>query len=263
MHRKIAVIDNMVGYTGSMNIAHPRTFKCDAGVGPWVDAMVRVRGPVVFELALTFLQDWAVQTGEHVSWPKPAERDGLECAGEAAVQVLATGPLGNVEAIERIVLTALYEAGREILMTTPYFIPSESMLSALVSAARRGVAVTLIVPARVDSRLVHYASRSHQSDLLAAGVRVAQFRDGLLHTKSITVDGRQSLFGSLNLDPRSMRLDFEITLAVHDAAFTGELRRLQESYLARSDDLSLKDCLARGFLEKLAENTTRLLGPVL
>src|SRR5262249_44124893 len=156
---------------------------------------------------------------------------------------------------EQVVLTAVYAASQELVLTTPYFVPDESMLIALKSAAGRGVKVTLIVPAKVDSRFVRYASRAHQADLLAAGVQVAQFQGGLLHTKSIPVDGQFSLFGSLNLDPRSLRLDFEITLAVYDAAFTRALRQLQQAYLDRSTMLDLAACRSRSSLERLAEDT--------
>jgi cardiolipin synthase len=158
---------------------------------------------------------------------------------------------------------AIYGARREVVLTTPYFVPSESLLYALLSAAARGVEVTLIVPAKIDSRLVHFASRAFQTDLLAAGVRVALFQGGLLHTKSITVDGQFCLFGSLNLDPRSFRLDFEITLAVYDAEFTADLRRLQQHYLDGSLLLDLATCRARSVRERLAEDTARLLGPLL
>ncbi len=261
MHRKIVVIDGEVGYTGSLNLADPRYFNRNLGVGPWVDAFVRLQGPAVEPLEMIFLQDWALETGAPMAPPVPDSP--LPAAGPAVVQVLPSGPGGMVEAIEQIVLMAVYSARRELVLTTPYFVPSEALLTALVSAAARGVAVTLIVPARVDSRLVHFASRAHQVDLLQAGVRVALFKEGLLHTKSITVDGRFSLFGSLNLDPRSMRLDFEITLAVYDADFTATLRRLQESYLARSELLDLAACCARSALERFVTDVARLLGPVL
>src|SRR5947207_14427837 len=158
---------------------------------------------------------------------------------------------------------ALYAATREVVLTTPYFVPSESLLTALLSAAGRGVEATLIVPAKVDSRLVHFASRAFQKDLLAAGVRLALFTGGLLHTKSITVDGQFSLFGSVNLDPRSLRLDFEITLAVYDASFTEALRGLQRSYLAGSRFLDLAACRARSAVERFAEGSARLVSPIL
>jgi cardiolipin synthase len=264
LHRKIAVFDGGVGYTGSLNLADPRLFKQDAGVGQWVDALARVQGPAVDGLADTFREDWALETGETL---KPLRPDSAArpdaTAGKAAVQVLPTGPDARVEAIEQVVLMAIYAARREVVLTTPYFVPSESLLYALLSAAARGVEVTLIVPAKVDSRMVHFASRAFQTDLLTAGVRVALFRGGLLHTKSITVDGQFSLFGSLNLDPRSLRLDFEITLAVYDADFTSDLRRLQQHYIDGSALLDLATCRARSVLERLAEDSTRLVGPLL
>jgi cardiolipin synthase len=179
------------------------------------------------------------------------------------VQVLPTGPERRVEAIEQVLLMALYGARREVMLTTPYFVPSEPLLLALLSAAGRGVEVTLIVPAKVDSRLVHFASRAYQKDLLEAGVRVALFERGLLHTKSITVDDQFSLFGSLNLDPRSLRLNFEITLAAYDAGFTAALRGLQREYLAESRPLDLATCRARSVVERFAEDSARLVGPLL
>jgi cardiolipin synthase len=264
LHRKIAVIDNEVGYTGSLNLADPRLFKQDAGVGQWVDALARVQGPAVGALADTFREDWALETNETIQQLGSASDLPAQIpTGKAALQVLPTGPGAHVDAIEQVVLMALYAATKEVTLTTPYFVPGESLLTALLSAAGRGVSVTLIVPAKVDSRLVHFASRAHQADLLAAGVHVALFKAGLLHTKSITVDGRFSLFGSLNLDPRSLRLDFEITLAVYDADFTAALGRLQQYYLSRSEMLDLAACQARSAIERFKEDAARLVGPVL
>jgi cardiolipin synthase len=262
MHRKIALFDGAVGYTGSLNLADPRYFKQEAGVGQWVDALARVQGPAVRGLAETFREDWYLETGELI--PLGSRESSLAPdESQAVVQVLPTGPGAHVEAIEQVVLMALYAARDEVVLTTPYFIPSESLLTALLSAAGRGLKVTLIVPAKIDSRLVHFASRAFQADLLAAGVRVALFQGGLLHTKSIAVDGEFCLFGSLNLDPRSLRLDLEITLAVYDAAFTAALRRLQQAYLERSEPLTLATCAARSSIERFTENATRLSGPLL
>jgi cardiolipin synthase len=263
LHRKIVVIDGIVGFTGSLNLADPALFKRNAGVGQWVDALARVQGPAVAALGAIFLQDWELETGEAL--PVPA-REGLPArpaGGRAVVQVLPSGPGERVGAIERILLTAVYAASRELVLTTPYFVPDETLLSALLSAPGRGVDVTLIVPAKVDSRMTHYASRAHQADLLAAGVRVALYRGGLLHTKSLAVDGQFSLFGSLNLDPRSLRLDFEVMLAVYDADFTAALRRLQQSYVDRSDWLDLVTCQSRSAVERFTEDAARLVGPLL
>lgn len=264
LHRKIVVIDGEVAYTGSMNLVDPRFFKRGADVGEWVDAMVRVQGPAVEALAITFLEDWELETGEGVAklaaaadvHPRPA-------AGTAVIQVVPSGPVAREESIQGVLLMAIYAARRELVLTTPYFVPEEALLTALVSAALRGVDVTLVVPRRVDSRLARFASQPHKGELLEAGVRIMEYGAGLLHTKSVTVDGELSLFGSLNLDPRSLVLNFEITLSVYDRAFTAALRAVQQSYIARSVPMNLAAWRARPPLRRFAENAARLLSPLL
>jgi cardiolipin synthase len=267
LHRKIVIVDGEVAYTGSLNLVDPRYFKQDSGVGQWVDAMVRVEGPAVEALAITFVSDWELETGEgpeklqdHVD--STALRVVAE-RGTATVQVIPSGPEFRPDAIYKILNTTIYSAQRELVLTSPYFVPDEALLTALTSAANRGVDVTLIVPKHVDSRLVRFASQAHQGDLLAAGVRIFMFDAGLLHTKSVTVDGRISLFGSLNLDPRSIWLNFEITLGVFNSEFTQELRALQQSYLDDAEELSKEAWQNRTFAMRLAENVARLLGPLL
>jgi cardiolipin synthase len=264
LHRKIAVIDGEIAYTGSMNLVDPRYFKRDAGVGQWVDAMVRLRGPAVEALGVTFVEDWELETGEGIE--RLSETGDLHAVpekGTAAVQVIPSGPVVQSQAIQAILMSTIYSAREELMLTTPYFVPDELMLTALLSAAGRGVRVTIVLPARVDSRLVRWASQAHKGDLLAAGVRIMLFEGGLLHTKSITVDGRFSLFGSLNLDPRSLQLNFEITLAVYDAAFTGQLRDLQNSYIAASTAMDLARWERRSMLTRFGDNAARLLSPLL
>jgi cardiolipin synthase len=148
-------------------------------------------------------------------------------------------------------------------MTTPYFVPDDSILTALMTAAQRGVAVTLIVPARNDSFLVRHASVAHYDDLMASGVKIALFNGGLLHTKSLTIDGAISVFGSVNLDMRSLWLNFEISLLVYDADFTHGLRSLQASYLQASDWVDLDVWRRRPASSRFMANTCRLLAPLL
>lgn len=136
-------------------------------------------------------------------------------------------------------------------------------MTALVSAALRGVAVTLVVPARNDSLLVRYASAATYDDLLAAGVRIALFEGGLLHTKSLAIDGQAALFGSVNLDMRSLWLNSEISLLIDDPGFTGRLGALQERYVAASTFLDLAEWRRRPRGRRLAEDVLRLLGPLL
>lgn len=261
-HRKIVVIDDLVAYTGSQNLVDPRFFKQDSGVGEWVDAMARITGPAAASLAAVFRLDWSVETGLDFEAPSLAG-DNAPASSGSIVQVVPSGPDLHPEAIHQLLLTAIYAARREIVMTTPYFVPDDSVLTALLTAALRGVAVTLIVPARNDSLLVRYASTAHFDDLMSAGAQIALFQGGLLHTKSLTIDGEISIFGSVNLDMRSLWLNFEISLFVYDSSFTGRLRLLQDAYLEDSERLHLAVWRRRPVWHQFIENTFRLLGPLL
>jgi cardiolipin synthase len=165
--------------------------------------------------------------------------------------------------MKSILLQVIYESRSELILTTPYFVPDEALVTALASAALRGVDVHLVVPAKNDSKLVDLASRAFEGDLAESGVKIHLFEGGLLHTKSITADGRLSLFGSLNLDPRSLDLNFEITLAVYDPDFTARLGALQQTYIQDSRPFDLAAWRARPFTTKFAGNTARLAGPLL
>lgn len=264
IHRKLLIIDGAVAYTGSLNLADPRFFKRSAGVGAWVDAFCRVQGPALRSLSLVFGTDWSVETrADPVAIGR--ELPFADCAESrrALIQCLPSGPAIKNSAIEEVLLMAIYSARRELVLTTPYFVPSESLLYALLAAAHRGVRVVLIVPERVDSRLTQYASRAFLRELAQAGVHVGLYQGGMLHTKSVVVDGIISLFGSLNLDPRSLRINFEITLCVYDEAFAGELGSLQRKYFAHSRALDLTATATGKFLPQLKEDLARLAAPLL
>ncbi|MCH5373153.1 MAG: cardiolipin synthase, partial [Planctomycetes bacterium] len=238
LHRKIVVIDGQVAWTGSMNLVDPRFFKQDSGVGQWVDAMVRLHGSVVVPLALTMIGDWILETGEPLE--ELIRHTGLDLAeseGPADIQVVPSGPGESGDGLLQMVLAIVNAARHEVVLTTPYLVPDDSLLRALRGAAARGVKVRLIVPERVDSLLTRYASRSYFDDLLGSGVQIYLYRDGLLHTKSITVDGAMSMFGTVNLDMRSIWLNYEVALFVYDQQFASALRVVQQSYLDDSDSL--------------------------
>jgi cardiolipin synthase len=263
-HRKLAVIDGELAWTGSQNLVDPRYFKLDEGVGQWVDAMFRIEGPVVEVLGGVFINDWEVATGAGLDkLDKTHDVRPLQEQGTVPVQVIPSGPIPQPLAILQMILGAFYAAQRELIITTPYFVPDESVLTALLSAAHRGVKVTLLLPATNDSWLVDLAGKAVFADLLEAGVQIAAFKGGLLHTKSITVDGEFALFGSVNMDMRSLWLNFELSLLVYDQGATDLIRRMQQGYLDDSDPVSLHEWRQRSFKQRLVENAVHLLAPLL
>ena len=263
-HRKIIVIDGEIGYTGSQNLVDPRFFKQDEGVGQWIDAMVRMEGPSVEALGGIFIESWELDTGaglaalESTSGVHP-----VAVKGPSAVQVVPSGPAFRPEAIHQLLLTTIYSARKELVITTPYFVPDDTLLTALISAAHRCVGVTIVVPLKVDSRLVRYASRSFFDDLLSAGVQIAAFNGGLLHTKSITADGEICMFGSANLDMRSLWLDFEISLFIYDPGFIQQVRAMQARYIEDSEMMDLNEWRKRPKIQRFIENAAHLVGPLL
>ena len=264
LHRKIAVIDGSTGYTGSFNLVDPRFFKQDAGVGEWVDAMVRLEGPGVMALNALFGWDWKVDTGRDLDASAAGGDYGADLQpGETVVQVIPSGPGATGNSIYQLLLLSIYSAQREIVITTPYFVPDEAVSTALLTAAERGVKVTVIIPERNDSRLVHYTCRSYFDDMLVAGIRFFGFKGGLLHTKSVVVDRQVALFGSVNLDVRSLRLDFEVTLGVYDPDFAQRLFAMQDKYTRDSIPVDLQTWQQRPGSERFLENLVRLASPLL
>ncbi|NHA13799.1 cardiolipin synthase [Thioalkalivibrio sp. XN279] len=262
-HRKIVVIDGEIGYTGSMNLVDPAYFKSNAGVGRWVDAMVRLRGPAVEVLNGAFLEDWELETDEGMEVLETADLKAVHEEGDTVVQVVPSGPGLNRASIHQLLLSLLYSAERELILTTPYFVPDESIMTALVSAARRGVAVTLNVPQKLDSVLARYAGAACFEELLAAGVQIARYEPDLLHTKAITVDGRIAVLGSVNIDMRSLWLNFEISLFIYDRDCVSRVRELQARYLHDSVLLHPRAWRERSLGARVAEGVLRLMGPLL
>jgi cardiolipin synthase A/B len=159
--------------------------------------------------------------------------------------------------------TLMYAARRELFITTPYYVPDEAMQIALCASGYRGVKTTIIFPARNDSFIVQAASRSYYADLLAAGVRIFEFEGGLLHTKSLTLDGEITLIGSANMDRRSFDLNYENNILLCDSAITAEMRRRQETYLAQSHEVTAEMVAQWSITRRLWNNAIAMLGPVL
>ncbi len=262
LHRKIFVIDSRIVWTGSMNMVDPRTFKQDSGVGEWVDAMVRIEGPAAAQFELTFSFDWSVDNPKitHFKDIVPADTSS---EGKVLAQEFSSGPVYRDDILYQVMLSAIMDAREELTITTPYFGPDDGLIQALMAAAGRGVKVTLIVPKLNDSTLVAWSSRSYYSDLMSSGVNIAEFHGGLLHTKSLLIDRRIAIFGSVNFDQRSLRLNFEISLIVYNEPFCVTLEQLIQSYLAQSDMVDLQQWSKRPRWRILLENAAHLTSPLL
>ena len=259
-HRKIVVIDNLITYCGSQNCADPE-FRVKAKYAPWVDAMMRFEGPIARQNQYLFASDWESETGEDISFllrqPMPSKQPGLPA------QVVGTGPTVRYSAMPEMFETLMYASRRELVVTTPYYVPDESMQAALCASARRGIDTTIVFPARNDSWIVAAASRSYYSDLLAAGVRIFEYEGGLLHTKSLTLDGEVTLIGSANMDRRSFELNYENNILFYDQALTAEMRQRQDSYIAQSSLVTREMVEGWSWRHRLWNNTIAMLGPVL
>ena len=264
VHRKIVVIDGRVAWTGSMNLVDPKFFKQDADVGEWVDAMVRCEGSVVAPLAMTMIGDWVLESRESIEEVIASIGIlGLEPKGKGDVQVVPSGPGETDDGLIQMLLATINSAREELVLTTPYFVPDESLLRALRGAAGRGVAVHMIVPEKVDSLLTRYASRSYYDELLEIGVQIHLYRKGLLHTKSICADRHISMFGTVNLDMRSIWINYEVALFVYSEEFSDDLRTLQQSYIDDSDCLVPEEWAKRSGRQRFLENAFRLVSPIL
>ncbi|PHM74161.1 cardiolipin synthase [Xenorhabdus kozodoii] len=263
-HRKIILIDNFISYTGSMNMVDPRFFKQDAGVGQWVDIMVRMEGPVTTTLGIIYAFDWEMETGQrHLPPPPDSVIMPFEQTRGHTAQVIASGPGFPDELIQQSLMTAIFAARNQLILTTPYFVPSDDLMHAICTAAMRGVDVSIIVPIQNNSFLVRWASRAFFSELLEAGVKIYQFEDGLLHSKSVLVDGQLSMVGSVNLDMRSLWLNFEITVVIDDEHFGRDLTLVQQDYIMRSTLLANNQWEKRPMWHRVLERICYFFSPLL
>ena len=256
-HRKIAVIDGRIGYTGSQNLV-------DAKFKPAItyeELVARVVGRAARQLELVFASDWFLETGEVV--PLPPQPIGIDESGDATLQVLASGPdFGNAGFHELFVFLA-HRAERRLFVTTPYLIPDESVLQAFETAVRRGVDVRLIVPAKADQGFVGLAQRSFYGELLSIGVRLHRYRPRFLHAKHFSVDGEVAVVGTSNMDIRSFRLNAEVSLLALTTPAAEAVEREQRRFLQHADELTAEAWARRPRWRRPLEGLARLLSPLL
>ncbi len=257
-HRKIAVIDGRIGYTGSQNIVNADYGHKDLA---WHDMSVRLTGPVVLQLQTVFISDWYFETDQILDtdkiFPTP------ELTGQLAIQSLPSGPNYPTENYQRLVVAALYNAKEKVTITSPYFVPDDPFLQAIEVAVLAGVEVEVIVPRQSDQYLVGAASRAYYQDLLDIGAKLYLYEPGLLHAKTMRIDDSVCLIGSSNFDIRSFALNFEISMLFYGHETSEQLRRLQNDYRKDSTLLTHAEWECRSAFTRGWENIAKLLSPLL
>ncbi|MFI3262437.1 MAG: cardiolipin synthase [Rikenellaceae bacterium] len=260
-HRKIIVIDGKVGFTGGMNIAD-KYIKGNKELGKWHDIHLKIEGRAVLSLQLIFTKDWFFLTGEEIKNVNLFPGSNLK-DGDTTMQVVTSGPDSHWASIMQAFFKAITQAKEQINVSTPYFSPSESILTALKVAALGGVEVNVMIPSKNDSTIVYWATRSYIAELLEAGVNVYIFLDGFNHSKLITIDSEFSAIGSANIDIRSFEYNFEITAFMFDKEKTSELKNIYYEDIKQSRKLEFESWANRPRKEKTLEAFCRITSPLL
>jgi cardiolipin synthase len=259
-HRKILVVDGEVAFMGSQNIID-RSYnkKSNERRGlKWKELVARVEGPIVSGLDAIFSSDWYLETGEVIvteipAFDQPGEKQNLDC------QVVPSGPGFRNENNLKLFLSLLYAAKERIIITSPYFVPDESMLYAISGATQRGVHVELFVSEIGDQALVYHAQRSYYEALLRTGVKIYLYPPPyILHSKHFSIDDDVAVIGSSNMDIRSFELNAEISLLVRGRSFVHEMREVEAGYRAISRELTLDEWLQQPLRSTVLDNLARL-----
>jgi cardiolipin synthase len=259
-HRKILVVDGVEGFTGGMNIGD-RHLAADTTKADRVeDLHFRVAGPVVAQMEQIFLADWRLCLGREEPLPV---RSGELPRGDAYCRAIADGPNDDIDKMAMILVGAAAAARERILIMTPYFLPSRELVGALQSAALRGVAVRILLPAKNNLPYVKWASDNMLWELLQCGVRIAYQPPPFVHTKLFMVDDVYTIIGSANIDPRSLRLNFEMVMEIFDKALSQALRAHFVQALARSRETSQAEMDGRSLAVRIRDALCWLWTPYL
>ena len=259
-HRKIAVVDGIVAYTGSSNI-HGAGYELEPELAPWHQISARIRGPAVAALQILFLEDWTLAADEHVAGTDVVPP--AESRGTTLVQVIADGPTYPDDAIQQVYIQAVNSARSSLLLVSPYFVPDEPLIVALCCAALRGVRVRVLVPERSDRRTADLAGRASWETLLQAGVQIFEHGEGVLHVKAVVVDEEGVLLGTANLDRRSFFLNYELMLFMPDARIARELQSRLSPFEEASTRVDLNEWRERAAGDRWRQDFAKLLSPLL
>jgi cardiolipin synthase len=256
-HRKVLTVDDRVAFTGGMNLS-VRHCTGDGARHRATDVHFRLEGPVAAQLAEVVAEDWQFVTGEELPAPEPSEP-----AGEADCRVLVDGPNEDLDRLKLLLVGAVATAKRRVAIMTPYFLPPRELIAALQAAALRGLEVDLLLPAQNNLPYVHWATRNMLWEVLQWGVRVHYQPPPFAHGKLFLVDGEYAVVGSANLDPRSLRLNFELVVETWDRETVSGLQAHFDGLLAHSRAVDLAEVDGRPWYERLRDASAWVFSPYL
>lgn len=263
-HRKIGVIDGRIGFIGGMNVADRYVLGIERGNGKrerWRDTHFRIEGSGVAGLQASFLSDWSATTKQAVGGP--AYFPAPERLTDNVMQIVPSGPLGKWRTLLQAVEYAVSRAAQRVWIETPYYLPSETLNAALQEAALAGIDVRLMLPERSDSRVVDLASHSYLDDMVQAGVKIAFYTPGFLHSKLLLIDDDLAVVGPANMDFRSFEHNFEVNAFVYDRAFNARLAAIYETDLGDCRRVTPGDWFRRPRTRRWAESFMRIFSPLL
>lgn len=261
-HRKLAIIDGRIGYIGGFNVGN-EYLGLNKHFGAWRDTHLKVQGGAVLQMQAQFIMDWNLAAATKMPlgagyFPYPHGINGI-----IGMQLVASGPDTEYQEIKNAYIKMIYAAKETICLQTPYFVPDESLMTALRIAALSGVKVSIMLPDKPDHFFVYWATHSYLGELLASGAKVYLYERGFLHAKTLVVDGKVASVGTANLDIRSFKLNFEMNAFIYDEDTAAELADIFGDDAESCRELTMEDYRNRPLFNRFRESISRLLSPIL
>ena len=261
-HRKILVIDGRIGFEGGINIDE-RYLNNGKHKLYWRDTHIKIEGPLVNQLQLQFLLSWHFTSKKKFPFERPYFGNQFDLQGGATATLVASGPDSPRPYCMEAILAAINQARQKIWIVTPYFIPTDQIITALQIAVSNGIDVKMILPGKSDSHIVKHASLSYITPLLQSGIKIYFYTKGFAHAKTMTFDNQLAIIGTANMDTRSFYINFEIASLIYDEKLCGEVDESFINDLKNSEEIMLSRWSKRSFYNRLLDSVCRLLAPLL